>query len=119
MKKIIITILLLMAIVNSNYAQDRIDSLQIELQYMRYNIGKFHNQFKTGLIISVSGVAFSSLMLATKPDENGKNTNMAIVGVIGSTIAFTGVIVSLNSYKYLKRASIRPTNYGIGFLYDF
>jgi hypothetical protein len=115
----------------------RMDSIAYDLAYTKYNIGRFHKEWQTGLIVTYAGVAVSGLSIAFGRVEetttglvkvngiyvNGDITTynytpMYVGMVVGGAISLVGQIISLDSYKWLKRASIKPTQYGVSFRFN-
>ncbi len=88
------------------------DSLDYELRYMRYNLRKFHRQFLTGLSLSLAG----SIILVGSPFILSATDNMNLFYLssgVGAALGTVGLIVQVNSYKWIKKASIKPSEYGI------
>jgi hypothetical protein len=119
----------------------RMDSLAYDLAYTKYNVGKFKKQMITGYCIASIGfvglVANSALNTQPAPtiDYTNANTISKSYGVysgklkdyndkvlIGNLLCgaaiLVGTIVTLDSYSWLSRASIKPSQYGVSFTYD-
>lgn len=140
MKVICITLLLVLGL--NAYGQklkySRMDSVAYDLEYTKYNIGKFKKQLFLGYTISAIGtlsyIVSSSVMQpplydltkASDADYTKKfysdvetyQTNQKIIGGVCAVITGIGLIISLDSYSWLKRASIKPSQYGVSFTYD-
>lgn len=122
---ICITLLLLLSlsVFSQKISYSRMDSLAYDLAYTKYNVGRFKSQMMTGYMISTSGML--TLMIGNifitqqSKDPNNKITNASIiVNSIGGGLVLIGGIVSLDSYSWLKRASIKPSQYGLTFSID-
>ena len=116
----------------------RMDSLAYDLAYTKFNIGKFKKQMSTGILISSVGIlgyiAANSIMqpplydleLAVNinynkdyyADVKSYQNKMMIVRGICAGVSLIGALVSLNSYTWLKRASLTPSQYGVSFTFD-
>jgi hypothetical protein len=102
-----------------------IDSLNYKIGYIRYNLGQLHKEFTTGIWFSSIGflTALSAPYFIKTPEDYkdypaySKKVQTAVF--VGAGIALIGTIISLDSYKWIKRASIEPTLYGAKFNYKF
>jgi hypothetical protein len=113
--------------VNTKNKLSRLDSIEYKINYVQYNLGKFHKQFKTGLYTTAAGSAILIIGASLKPEKlettegTGFNERTKIkndyiqnivIGAAGGVIAIVGIVMVLNSYKWIKRASIEPSIYG-------
>ena len=140
MKKFVLLVVLV-GLAHSSFGQKliktRMDSIAYDLAYTKYNIGRYHKEWKTGLIVASLGVVVSSAAVLVPPMETTKTqyvrvnvivseipittynyTPMYIVIGIGAVTSAIGQIIMLDSHKWLKRASLKPSNYGVSFTYD-
>lgn len=139
MKNIIIAILILgftSTITAQKIKYSRMDSLAYDLAYTKYNVGKFKGQFITGLVIFTSGFVSMSVSnaLIAQPIYDASNYQSSttdynqlikdyndkkmIASLICGGVTLVGAIIILDSFSWLKRASIKPSQYGVSFTYD-
>jgi hypothetical protein len=85
-----------------------LDSVKYELSYTRECLFKFHRQHRTAIIMQISG-ALAAVIL---PKDNDLQYNR-MVYLASGVVCLTGFIVELDSYKWIKRATLTPTPYGV------
>ena len=80
-------------------------TLNESILFTNYCLNKYRVQQLTGFGMMITGgiIATTSMM--------GENTEVLTLG--GAALSFGGFIVSLNSFKWLKRAYVYPTNKGV------
>jgi hypothetical protein len=89
------------------------DSVVLNILFTKNCLGSFQRQHQDGVLVALIGasVAAGSFgALALSPDlsaAGGKNI-LTIAGVLGSIAALAGVIVQIDSFKWLKRSSLQP-----------
>jgi hypothetical protein len=96
--------------------QNKSDSIAYELDYLRYNLGRFHSTATTGIVITLMGTIISGIGLIMPP--NNSDTGILLTKV-GAGISGFGALISATSYLHLKRASIKPSRYGVSLNYNF
>lgn len=95
------------------------DTVNYKIGYIRYNLGGFYKEIKTGFIISSIGfiTATSAPLLIKPPDDFTKyseyNKQIKTVSLVGLGVGLLGSAIIIDSYKWIKRASIEPTTYGM------
>lgn len=72
--------------------------------FTNYCLNKFRVQQLTGIGLSIAGGVIAA---------SGASLENPEVMLIGGAVSLGGFIVSINSYKWLKRAYVYPTNKGI------
>lgn len=84
----------------SSFSQVRQDA---EIQRIDLKLEKFRHQHQTGTLLSIIGIAVSALPLTGLVESD------ASIGfvTIGSSLALSGAIISIDSYKHLKLESKR------------
>lgn len=94
------------------------DSVINELDRIRYYIGKKADQYRIGSITLISGLAASTLgaVMVSSPNYNDAGSVLLIASSITS---FIGTFIILDSNKWIKKASFKPSRYGIGVSYNF
>lgn len=104
MKKYIF--ILFLAFTFNSKAQDTINNpsmpikevtISNELKFIRMNLRKSHNQFKTGAVMYAASVI---------PIGLGFASNQPPLIYAGGVISLIGTIVMINSHKYIGRAGI-------------
>jgi hypothetical protein len=93
-----------------NLAFRYVDSHEQKIQGMQYCFKNFYSSYMSGVIIS--GIGMGITVLSTAYDE----PEMLGAGVLlGGAVSLVGLIVSIDSFKWLKRAGVAPADYGVGF----
>ena len=111
MKKLI-TILIILASFNcfSQTAEAKIDSMKV-------NFTHFHEQYMSGVTVTVAGAAITGLGLfvaarnfnSEKAAQQNKIDAIALLS-IGSGIAIIGYIIQVDSHKFIARAGAGGVN---------
>ena len=120
MKKLIIAILLLASFkvnaqVLGNYRiKTRLDSVRYELDYTRYCMFRFHKQMMSGVTMQLLGLTLGGTLGYLSATNEGMKDTGLYGSIAGGIFIIIGTIVQVDSHKWFKKASIGPTNYGIG-----
>ena len=95
----------------------KIDSIAYDMAYTKYNLYKFHSQHQTGTIFTIIGVGLNMGAVLTIPmamqSSNQDYTVPYMFAGAGCLSTLIGQIIIIDSYKWIKRATIKPNNYGI------
>lgn len=142
--KTLVFVILIGYCISANAQQikmSRMDSLAYDLAYTKYNVGKFKKQMITGYCIASIGfvglIANSALNTQPAPTIDYTNANtitksysiysgklddyndrVLIGNLLCGAAILVGTIITLDSYSWLSRASIKPSQYGLSFTYD-
>lgn len=90
----------------------KLDSIRLkqELDHMRFCFNKFANVHTAGTVLIVSGI-----FVATITELQFKDNENKIYGFyVGAGLSLIGWIVQESSYGWMKRASLKPADNGIG-----
>ena len=79
-----------------------------EIEHLRYCMGKYHKQKMTGYYFGFSAIGIGACGVAV--DEPSVLIGSGVLGLVG-------LIISVDSEKWLKKASLTP--YGLGLKYTF
>jgi len=123
MKSILLIISVLLAV--NSMAQDaanvnlKVDSTHAistadELDYMRSCLGKYYKVRQAGFIFTGLSVVVAGASVGIK-EESNRNSALAVAG--GSAVV--GMIAYISAEKWLKKASIKPADSGIGLKFEF
>lgn len=93
------------------------DNYKYEIDHIRYCTGKYRNEIMTGYVFSFVGMASMSAPLYIKTKTNEDADNVKLVGGIGFGISLVGLIIIIDSNKWMKRINVGPD--GIGLRYRF
>jgi hypothetical protein len=108
-----------------------LDSINYKIAYMQYNLCKFHNEMMTGFIFEGIGliVGFAGPQLISPPSYINATTHsndlktyqntQFVIAVSGAALSFIGTIICIDSYEWLKRASLEPTLNGASLKVNF
>ncbi|MGQ1890656.1 hypothetical protein ACT29H_09460 [Thermophagus sp. OGC60D27] len=96
--------------VNGEYSTQQ---LAAQLAHTNFCINKFHRLRKASRIVGYTG--FSLVLIGLSMEED---TGVFLSGV-GGAFGFISWTLSLSAEKWLKRASIKPTQYGATFVFEF
>lgn len=115
----------------------RMNLIENRIAETQYYLAKSHKQFKKGTILLISGVLISGigsgvylyLNYKYQIGLNATNSNHSsntppsmlfpIISGIGSLISFVGIIVQIDSHKYIGRASLGTSLDGITLNFKF
>lgn len=92
---------------------NKADSLEINLEYTKICLGKFYEQHDIGVYFTAIGTIVlggSSAIYATSVNNPTDNDKIIFgsVSAVGGVIALAGIIISMDSYKWLNRARLQP-----------
>jgi hypothetical protein len=112
MKRILSTFLLIhvisICLAQTDSTEYKLHQLKQGMIYMRENFNECHKEFRAGMITSFVGVAVSVGGAVTKPSERidgSKNYTLQTILLIGgSAVSLIGMIVVIDSHKYIGRA---------------
>ena len=93
---------------------NKTDSLEYEIAYMRYCLGHFHKQHNLGVTMQIVGATTVSLAYVMASSSYSGNSGAGLFALGGFVVTIVGVVIELDSFKWFKRASIRPSRYGVG-----
>jgi len=105
-----------------------IDTINYKMAFIQYNLNKYKNESSIGTIFLGLGVVvgFAVPYIIPKPtasatitDVNNYTNTIEAVQLIAAGTALVGTIIILDSYKWIKRASIEPTLYGVKLKINF
>jgi len=95
--------------------QSETDTLEYELQLIKYHLLQSHKEFKTGTILF--GLGLSSTLIGTiilmGSDSQSNNKSPMIIISCGSLLMFSGFIVQMDSHKWIGKAGL--TGFQIGY----
>ncbi|MFZ4740069.1 MAG: hypothetical protein ACOYLE_02775 [Bacteroidales bacterium] len=120
MKKILIIFLFLFSFTSvfSQYGQianaplNKTDSIALNLKYTKNCIASFHRQHQVATVATfVGGViilgSVSPLIITNSQNTDSKGI-IAVGTTLGCAIAVVGMIMQIDSYKWLKRSGLQP-----------
>ena len=90
------------------------DKYKYEIDHIRYNLGKYHREMKTGYAFSLLGVA--TVASPSFIDFNDSSTEKT-VKELGYGLGILGGLLILDSNKWMKRIYFGPE--GVGIKYSF
>jgi hypothetical protein len=95
------------------------DSINFRLDNVQFCLNRFHSQHKTGMIFIGIGYTTTIVgsLVAIGTTENIDQYRL-LMG-LGGGLSIIGVIITLDSYKWLKQASISPYPGGINLKITF
>lgn len=88
---------------------------QYQIDYTRHCLKKYHDEKITSYVFSMGGLAFLTSGFVIEPNrKNGNNLKNGFL-VTGGLSAAIGLIVLIDSEKWLKRAYVGPDGFGVKF----
>lgn len=90
------------------------DSLDYELAYMRYCLGKFNRQHSAGVLVTFTGAVITGVSLS-----QATTTKSYVVPIGGCVVMLVGTLITLNSFRWIKQSAIKPARYGVGISINF
>ena len=103
-----------------------IDTLQYQISFTNYCLQKHRNEMLLGRWLQIGGAVgisffnisqLNGMRAATNKFETKSNEivkRQDIATIVGGVAILAGTVLQLNSYKWLKRAYITPSENGIG-----
>ena len=76
---------------------NRVKNVEIQQELILANLDSYHQQNKSGFLISISGLLFSSIVITNKSTSDDN------LSVLGSLASFIGTIFIIDSNKWLSR----------------
>ena len=76
---------------------NRVKNVEIQQELILANLDSYHQQNKSGFLISISGLLFSSIVITNKSTSDDN------LSILGSLASFIGTIFIIDSNKWLSR----------------
>lgn len=108
--------------VNYKSVEQRLSELETSTTILQTNLTKCHNQWGTGIGVTGAGVGFSGigtwLLIETNSNPTRKDPTVGYAMIAGgSIIQLIGVLVMLDSHKYIGKAGLSLSNGGIKYTF--
>lgn len=110
---------IIMGLVSECHAQSydslklRILALETNQKSIQLNLTKAHNQFRTGVLITITGTLITLLGISTDEsrmtDRDDSNNSPSGLVTLGGIVGSVGTIVIIDSHRFIGRAGKRKS----------
>jgi hypothetical protein len=90
---------------NLDSLKQRILMLEANQESIQFNLTKAHNRYRTGLMITITGIAMTWAGAAA--GLSGADGNSAGLLTLGSIVSTVGSVILIDSHKFIGRAGKR------------